>query len=339
MLKILIEKHIIDGQPVGSRTLSRGSGLELSPATVRNVMADLEEMGFLQSPHTSAGRVPTVRGYRFFVDTLLSGPLPQDQMVEQLLRSQLRSDQNVGDLVQSASTVLSSFTQLASIVTLPKHDTLVLRHVEFLPLSEQRVLAILVINEQEVQNRIVLTERDYSQAELQQAANFLNEQFAGRDIAQVRAELLAQMQADRQSMNDLMNLVIDVADKAFESEQRQPNEDFVVDGQTNLIGVAELSDLEKLRQLFDAFNRKRDMLHLFDQSMSANGVQIFIGSESGYDVLDECSVVTAPYTVDGKALGVLGVIGPTRMAYDRVIPIVEVTAKLLASILALNSRH
>ena len=233
--------------------------------------------------------------------------------IEQALQPQIDPDKNLNELMQSVSSMLSEFTQLAGVVMMPRHNVSTLRHVEFLPLSEQRVLAILVINGQEVQNRIIHTQRDYSQAELQQAANFLNEQFCGRAT------------------------VIEMADKTFKTDDNQSaTSDFIVEGQTNLMGVAELSNLEKLRQLFEAFNRKRDILHLLDQCMGAQGVQIFIGEESGYDVLDECSVVTAPYEVNGQILGVLGVIGPTRMAYGRVIPIVDVTAKLLAS--ALNSR-
>ena len=312
LLKALVERYISDRQRIGSRTLSRDSGLDLSPATVRNVMADLEELGFLTSPHTSAGRIPTARGYRLFVDSLLLGTLDK-HAIEQALQPQIDPDKNLNELMQSVSSMLSEFTQLAGVVMMPRHNVSTLRHVEFLPLSEQRVLAILVINGQEVQNRIIHTQRDYSQAELQQAANFLNEQFCGRAT------------------------VIEMADKTFKTDDNQSaTSDFIVEGQTNLMGVAELSNLEKLRQLFEAFNRKRDILHLLDQCMGAQGVQIFIGEESGYDVLDECSVVTAPYEVNGQILGVLGVIGPTRMAYGRVIPIVDVTAKLLAS--ALNSR-
>ena len=220
---------------------------------------------------------------------------------------------------------------------LPRRNVLTLRHVEFLVLSEKRVLVILVINEQEVQNRIIHTQRNYSQTELQQAANLLNEHFVGHDLQHMREELLRQMEEDRASMNDIMTTAIEVANQIFEPKMDGTDNDYVLDGETNLMGVAELSDMEKLRQLFEAFNQKSDILHLLDQCMHAQGVQIFIGEESGYDVLDECSVVTAPYTVENRVLGVLGVIGPTRMAYDRVIPIVDVTAKLLASVL--NSRN
>lgn len=335
LLRVLIERYISDGQPIGSRTLSRDSGLDLSAATVRNVMADLEELGFLRSPHTSAGRVPTVHGYRFFVDSLLRlEPLDNQEIAD--LKSGLNAESDTSTLMQSVSSMLSSFTHMAGVVTLPRRNVLTLRHVEFLGLSNRRVLAILVINEEEVQNRILYVQRDYSEAELQQVTNYLNDKLVGSDVHRARERLLKEMEADRASMNDLMETVIEMADKTFELEDAD-KDDYVLEGETNLIGVAELSDMDKLRQLFDAFDRKRDILHLLDQCMKAQGIQIVIGEESGYDVLDECSLVTAPYAVDGKTLGVLGVIGPTRMAYERVIPIVDVTAKLLAS--TLNSRN
>ncbi len=334
LLKVLIERYIRDGQPVGSRTLVRDAGLELSPATVRNVMAELEEMGYLRAPHTSAGRIPTARGYRFFVDSLLHvKPLHSPEV--ELLWQQLDPDQPTTGLVQSVSSLLSGITQMAGVVMVPRRDTLTLRQVEFLPLADHQVLAILVVNERQVQNRIIHTQRTYTTAELQQASNYLNAQFAGKDIKQVRKGLLRDLRRTCATMNRMMQVVIEMADQAFQQEPSM--EDYVLAGQTNLMGFAELADMERLRQLFEAFNRKQDILHLFDQCMNAQGVQIFIGEESGFDVLDVCSVVTAPYSVEGKVLGVLGVIGPTRMAYRRVIPIVDVTAKLLSA--ALNFRH
>ena len=334
LLKVLIERYISSGQPVGSRVLSRDSGLDLSPATIRNVMADLEDLGFLYAPHTSAGRVPTARGYRFFVDSLIQVQPLRDQEVE-ALRSQLNPDQNTPELLQSVSSLLSGITHLAGVVMLPRRDSLTLRHVEFLPLSDKRVLAILVVNEHEVQNRIIHTERSYTTVDLQQAANYLNAEFAGKDIYQVRGDLLKDMRRTRETMDRIMQAVIEMADKAFEADD-VAKEDYVLAGQTNLMGFAELSDVDKLRQLFEAFNRKRDILLLFDQCLKARGVQIFIGEEAGFDVLDGCSIVTASYS-EGEVLGVVGVIGPTRMAYDKVIPVVDVTAKLLAS--TLNSRN
>ncbi len=335
LFRVLVERHISDGQPIGSRTLSRDSGLDLSPATVRNVMADLEELGFIRSPHTSAGRVPTVRGYRFFVDSLLRVRQLSDQEVDGL-RRHFEQAGNLAELMHSVSAMLSDVTRLAGVVMLPRHNVQTLRHVEFLPLSDRRVLAILVLNEHEVQNRIVRVDDEISAADLQQAANFLNQHCAGKDLLQVRQSLLGELQATRESMNELMETAIDMADKVFQDGPID-TEDYVLEGETNLMGFAELANMDKLRSLFDAFNRKRDILHLLDRCIHARGVQIFIGEESGYQPLDECSVVTAPYTVEGQVLGVLGVIGPTRMAYERIIPIVEISAKLLAS--ALNSRN
>lgn len=333
MLRALIERFVVDGQPVGSRTLARDAGLKLSPATIRNVMSDLEELGFVASPHTSAGRVPTVQGYRFFVDTLLSVK-PLDQQAIDQLRAELDVEQAPKDLVESASGMLSAITQLAGIVTLPRRDHPLFKRVEFLPLSENRVLAILVSGKDEVQNRILKTERTCSAAELQQASNYLNQLFSGKDLDAVRATLLHEMQQTRSDMNEMMMTAISMADQVLE---KNADEDFVMAGQTNLMGFHELCDVEKLRLLFDAFNEKRDILHLLDQCVHGEGIQIFIGDESGYKMLDECSMVTAPYTVDGQVLGVLGVIGPTRMAYERVIPIVDATARLLGA--ALNTKE
>ena len=337
LLKALVEHYIREGQPVGSRTLARVTGMELGPATIRNVMADLEDMGFVRSPHTSAGRIPTVSGYRFFVDSLLTVKALEQGVIEDL-RAQLDPDKDIRALVESASALLSDVTRMAGLVTIPKREQLSLRQVEFLPLSDHRVLAVLVINEREVQNRVIHTERHYSVSELQQATNYLNAQISGRDLIGTRNALLQEMHDVRETMNTMMLAAVEMAEKAFsDSADSADGGNYVLAGQTHLMEFAELSNVDKLRQLFEAFNRKRDILHLLDQCLNAQGVQIFIGEESGYDVLDECSVVTAPYTVDGKVLGVLGVIGPTRMDYERVIPIVDVTARLLGA--ALNPRN
>ena len=336
LLRVLIERYIRDGEPVGSRTLARDAVMDLSPATIRNVMSDLEDMGFVKAPHTSAGRMPTVQGYRFFVDSLLTVQ-PLDGRDMQRLRAELNLDLERKDLVDRASKLLSGITQLAGVVMLPKRKQAALRRIDFLPLSDSRVLVILVINEREVQNRIIHTDRTYSPSELEAAANFLNEQFGGKDIAAVREKIIRDMQSTREDMNRMMLAAVDVAQRVFESDDLDDPEDVVVAGQTNLMGFRELGEVEKLRHLFEAFNQKREILHLLDQCVNADGVQIFIGEESGYTVLDECSVVTAPYSVDGRIVGVLGVIGPTRMAYDRVIPIVDTTARLLGA--ALNPRE
>lgn len=331
LLKNLVERYIRDGQPVGSRTLSRESSMVLSPATIRNVMADLEDLGFIHAPHTSAGRVPTIRGYRLFVDSLLTIK-PLNKNVISALQQQIGSNSDPDKLLASATRQLSDVTSMAGVVMLPRREQLSLRQVEFLPLSHNRVLVILVVNEREVQNRIIQTQRGYSAAELQQIANYLNQLCAGRELRHVRQTLLKEMDDTRSSMNQLMADAIQMAQQAFTEEEGQDG-DYLLAGQTNLMSYEDMGNLEKLRKLFDAFNRKRDILGLLDQSLHAEGVQIFIGEESGYEVLDECSVVASPYKVDGEVIGVLGVIGPTRMAYDRVIPLVDVTAQLLGATL------
>ena len=334
ILRALVAQYIRDGQPVGSRTLARLSGLNLSPATIRNVMADLEEYGFVAAPHTSAGRVPTAKGYRFFVDTLVKLQ-PLDAAEVNQLQNQLVGEAG-GDakmLAETASIALSRLTQMAGVVTLPRQKHATLRQVEFLPLSNQRVLAILVVNDHEVQNRVLFMDRPYSENELRQAANYLNEKFIGREIREVRSRILEELQATRETMNRLMVDAIAVAERAFDVDPDRS--EFVVRGETRLMEFEELSDVEKLRQLFEAFSAQREILHLLDRSIAADGVQIFIGEESGYRILDDCSVITAPYRIDEEIVGVLGVIGPTRMAYERVIPIVDITARLVGA--ALNS--
>jgi len=335
LLKALIESYIRDGQPVGSRTLSRDSGLSLSSATIRNVMADLEDLGLVASPHTSAGRIPTDKGYRLFVDTLLKlKPLHQEEIEE--IERRLTSDAvNGRSLVQTVSQMLSNVTHMAGLVTLPNPNYVALSQIEFIALSENRALAIMVMSNREVQNRVVQLDRYYSTEELRRAANYLNESFAGRSLPDVRAQLVGQLQETRQHMNQLMQDAIQMAQKVFDAKPDEGVE-YVIAGETNLMGFAELSNVDRLRRLFEAFNEKHDILRLLDSCLRAEGIQIFIGQESGYRILDDISVVTAPYTLNNRVVGVLGIIGPTRMAYERVIPIVDVTAKLLGS--ALNAR-
>jgi heat-inducible transcriptional repressor len=332
LLKALIENYIRDGQPVGSRTLSRDSGLSLSSATIRNVMADLEDLGLVASPHTSAGRIPTDKGYRLFVDTLLKlKPLRQEEIEE--IERHLRSDAANGrSLVQTVSQMLSNVTHMAGLVTLPNPNYVALSQIEFIALSENRALAIMVMSNREVQNRVVQLDRYYSTEELRRAANYLNEAFAGRSLPDVRTQLVGQLQETRQHMNQLMQDAIQMAQKVFNAKPDEGVE-YVIAGETNLMGFAELSNVDRLRRLFEAFNEKHDILRLLDSCLRADGIQIFIGQESGYRILDDISVVTAPYTLDNRVVGVLGIIGPTRMAYERVIPIVDVTAKLLGSVL------
>ena len=335
LLKALIENYIRDGQPVGSRTLSRDSGLSLSSATIRNVMADLEDLGLVASPHTSAGRIPTDKGYRLFVDTLLKlKPLRQEEIEE--IERRLRSDAvNGRSLVQTVSQMLSNVTHMAGLVTLPNPHYVALSQIEFIALSENRALAIMVMSNREVQNRVVQLDRHYSTEELRRAANYLNEAFSGRSLPDVRAQLVGQLQETRKHMNQLMQDAIQMAQKVFDAKPDEGVE-YVIAGETNLMGFAELSNVDRLRRLFEAFNEKHDILRLLDSCLRAEGIQIFIGQESGYRILDDISVVAAPYSLDNRVVGVLGIIGPTRMAYERVIPIVDVTAKLLGS--ALNAR-
>jgi heat-inducible transcriptional repressor len=331
LLKVLIQRFIRDGQPVGSRTLSRDSGLDLSPATIRNVMADLEELGFVSSPHTSAGKVPTPRGYRLFVDTLVRYKQPKGDDIRKLQAQFEKQFSDSDELLSAVSSLLSNITSMAGVVTIPRVHQATLRQIEFLPLSEKRVLAILVINDREVQNRILHIDREYTAAELQRAANYINENYAGTDLLQIRERLISDLETTRDSMNRAMHDIIAVAQAAM--HETTPKNQFLLAGETKLMDFAELSDLDTLRRLFEAFSRKRFMLDLLDRSINAKGVQIFIGDESGFQILDNCSVVTAPYNVDDDTIGVLGVIGPTRMAYDRVVPIVAVTARLLGTAL------
>lgn len=333
LLRVLIQRYIKDGQPVGSRTLSKDSGLALSPATIRNVMSDLEDLGLVSAPHTSAGRIPTSQGYRMFVDTLVRYRQPGEGDIDALRTQIRRQSDDAGSLVSSVSSVLSEFTHLAGVVTIPRGQHAALRQIEFLPLSENRILAILVINDREVQNRILQVDREYSESELQQAANFINQHYAGIEMIQVRQRILSDLEDARLNMNQAMHDIIEVAQSAMEGNDEADGE-FVLAGETNLMDFAELSDVDTLRRLFETFSRKRQMLDLLDRSINADGVQVFIGAESGYGMLDDCSVVTAPYQLDDETVGVLGVIGPTRMAYDRVVPIVDITARLLRSALS-----
>jgi heat-inducible transcriptional repressor len=336
LLKLLVEHYIRDGQPVGSRTLSRDLGMSLSAATIRNVMADLEELGFVTSPHTSAGRVPTNKGYRFFVDTLLKLEPLEEEKVAAIHSRLAENAEDPKALVAAASQLLSSITRLAGVVTLPRQSHAALSQIEFMPLSDNRVLAILVVNGREVQNRILHLDRYYSPDELRRASNYLNQAFGGKELNELRTHLLNQLKETREHLNQMMLDAIRLAQQAVTPAGTGSRMEYVMAGETNLMGFAELSNVEKLRRLFEAFTQQRDILHLLDQSLKAEGVQIFIGQESGYTILDDCSIVTAPYTLDQEVVGVLGVIGPTRMAYERVIPIVDITARLLGS--ALNSR-
>jgi len=328
LLKTLVERYIAEGQPVGSRALSKHSGLDLSPASIRNVMADLEDLGFISSPHTSSGRIPTPRGYRVFVDTLLTVK-PLDILEINQLEGQLHAD-NRQKLVTSASQVLADLTRFAGVVMTPRRSG-GFRHIEFVKLSETRVLLILVTPDGDVQNRILFTDRPYKPSELVEAANILNQNFAGLTFEETRKRLHEDLKQLREDMTGLMAKALDVGSQAM----TEAADDVVISGEGRLLDVHDLSsDMQRLRGLFDLFERKTGLLQLLDISNRAHGVQIFIGGESGLVSLDECSVVTAPYEVDGKIVGTVGVIGPTRMAYERVIPIVDITARLLSSALS-----
>ena len=333
LLKILVERYISDGQPVGSRSLSKDSELKLSPATIRNVMADLEEMGLVSSPHTSAGRVPTVSGYRLFVDSLLTvKPLNANEIEH--LKTGLFAQPDTEDRIAIASKLLADLTKMAGVVMLPRREIACFRHIEFLPLSHNRILVIFVTNEQEVHNKIIHTSKTFSAAELQQAANYLNEIYCGRSIDEIRGAMLKELQDDQAHINQGMMEAIKIASDALQADKKR--EDYVLTGETNLMGFSELADHDRLRNLFEAFSQKQGVIHLLDQCLTADGVQIFIGEESGYQAFDHCSLVTSAYSISDEVVGVLGVIGPTRMAYEKIIPFVDITAKLLGA--ALNPK-
>jgi heat-inducible transcriptional repressor len=333
LLKVLVQRYIRDGEPVGSRTLARDSGLDLSPASIRNVLADLEALGLIAAPHTSAGRVPTPKGYRFFVDTLLTFRPPERDAVRRV-EIGLRDDGAPAvQLAGVASTLLSELTQLAGVVTVPKREHAAWRQIELMPLGGPRVLAILVFQDGEVQNKVFELERPLSAEALARIAAQLNTTFAGRDLQEIRGKLLAEMQQARATMNEQMLAAIGMAERMFAS----PGEQVLLAGEKHLLDFAATGSVDKLRRLFEAFEQKREILGVLDRCVAAEGVQIFIGEESGYRALDECSMVTAPYSAEGRVVGVLGVIGPTRMAYDRVVPIVDLTARLMTA--TLNSRR
>jgi len=327
LLKVLIERYIAEGEPVGSRALSRFSTLELSPATIRNVMADLEEMGFVTSPHTSAGRVPTPKGYRLFVDTLLT-VRPMEEVERRQLEEQLAPD-DPHRVVAAASQILSDLTHFAGIVVAPRRRGAMLRHVEFFALSERRVLLIIVASDGEVQNRVLVTDRHYSPGQLTETANFINQHYAGIEFDQLRGRVKSELIDLHRDISALMQAAIQAGGDAMRAEE------VVISGGRNLLAVDDISaNREQLRRLFELFETKTKLLDLLEQTEHAQGVKIFIGGESQLVPLDECSIVTAPYEVDGQVVGTVGVIGPTRMAYERVIPIVDVTARLVSSALS-----
>nr|WP_315192267.1 heat-inducible transcriptional repressor HrcA [uncultured Albidiferax sp.] len=323
LMKALVERYIADGQPIGSRTLSKASGLDLSPATIRNVMSDLEEMGLIVSPHTSAGRIPTARGYRLFVDTMLTaqpGPLVPPKLVAEQPQK----------VIVNAANLLSSLSQFVGVVMAPRR-TSVFRHIEFLRLSDKRFLVIIVSPEGDVQNRVIFTEVDYTSSQLVEAANYLNGHYAGLSIEQVRERLKNEVETLRGEIASLMQAAVNASSDALTREQ----DEVVISGERNLLAVSDFSsDMGHLRRAFDLFEQKTQIMRLLDISSQAEGVRIYIGGESQVVPFEELSIVSAPYEVDGQIVGTLGVIGPTRMAYDRMIQIVDITSKLVSNALS-----
>lgn len=334
LLRTLIAQHIRDGEPVGSRTLARQSGLDVSPATIRNIMADLEEIGLLTAPHTSSGRIPTVQGYRVFVDSLLQmQPLPEQEVCQ--LRAGMTQGAGTQTLLSNASELLSAMSQFVGVVTVPQRSQFTFRMIDFVALEGSRVLVILVFTDNEVQNRIISTRRIYSPAELEQTANYLNAHFAGRPLSDIRAILLRELRETRSEMERVLSAAIEISEQTLGDSDNSfaSTDDMLLTGQTRLMGLQELSDIDRLRELFEAFSRKREILALLERCTQATGMRVFIGEESGLAPLEGCTVITAPYGAQGRVLGVLGVIGPTRMAYERVIPMVQATADLLGAAL------
>ncbi len=325
LLKALVERYIADGQPIGSRTLSRASGLELSPATIRNVMSDLEELGLIASPHTSAGRIPTTRGYRLFVDTMLT--TQREHLAPQILAAE--QPQKV---ISNAALLLSNLSQFVGVVIAPRR-TSVFRHIEFLRLSEKRYLVIIVSPDGDVQNRVIFTEADFSPSQLLEASNFLNANYAGMAIEQVRERLKTEVDQLRGEIANLMQTAVQVSSEVLSQEQ----DEVVIAGERNLLSVSDFStDMGQLRRAFDLFEQKTQLMRLLDTSSKAEGVRIYIGGESHVVPIEDLSVVSAPYEVDGLVVGTLAVIGPTRMHYDRMIQIVDITSKLVSNALSHN---
>ena len=327
ILSAIIDNYIEEGTPIGSKKLSTYNRFNLSSATIRNVMSDLEDLGFIASPHTSAGRIPTSKGYRFFIDRLLEFQPVDSNEFASIKNTVSQTKSSNKDLATNVSTILSAITQLAGIVTVPKKHKSTLKEIDFIPLSEQRVLAIVVINDSEVENKILQMKRNYSRDELQISANYLNQNYVGRSFEYIKNDLLTKLKETSALANSLMNNIINIADELLINQNK---DEYVVTGKNQLLDFEELSDINRLKDLFDAFNEQQQLLQLLDKSMSTSNIQIFIGQESGYRIFDNCTLITAPYTNEMGSVGVLGVIGPTRIAYQRVIPIVDVTAKLLS---------
>ncbi len=329
LLKVLVEEYIRAGHPVSSKRLAEVSGLNVSPATIRNIMAELEAQGYIRAPHTSAGRVPTLKGYRLFVHRLVTVQPLQESLVARLREELIGAEPQ--ELLDRAGQLLSQITHLTGLVTLPRREHLALRHVEFLPLSDSRVLAILVLNEQEVQNRIFQTRRAYTADELQRAANFINARFAGVPLEQLRVRLLEELERSRAELGALIDDLARVSQRLFTPVE---SEGLRVSGQANLLEFRDLTeDIDRLKRLFASLNEQHEMLEVLDRCLDAEGVQVFVGAEAGCEALADVSLITSSYRVDDEVVGVLGVIGPTRIPYDEVIPVVDITARLVSAAL------
>lgn len=335
LLMALVERHIRDGQPVGSKAIADSGALTVGPATIRNIMAELEGMGVLASPHTSAGRVPTELGYRLYVDALLKTNMKNAEDLSPLredLHHLIQPDQSPAEIYNRASQALAELTRMAGVVAMPKRSVTTLRQVEFLPLSERRVLVVLVVNRAEVQNRIIHTDKEYTEQELRQAANYINQHYSGQHVGDIKSALVKALRSEKAHMSHLLATSVDVAEKALDAP-KESSGDYVLAGETNLLDMAEGDNMLRMRELFEAFSQKYDILHLLERSVSAEGVQIFIGREAGIQVFEDYSLVSSPYAMEDGSVGVLAVVGPTRMNYEKVIPTVDITARLLSKAL------
>ncbi|WMS86342.1 heat-inducible transcriptional repressor HrcA [Pleionea litopenaei] len=331
LMKVLVEQYLTTGQPIGSSTLAKLSELAVSPATIRNVMGELEQQGFVESPHTSAGRVPTDQGFRLFVDHLLTVQPPQPEQVAEIAR-QFAPAQTTQEMLSNTSRMLSELTSMAGLVKLPSRKITRIKHIEFMPLTEKRILVVLVLDDHEVQNRVIYSERRFTPAQLVAATNYVNQHLAGRDLESARRTLLETMKTEKETLNDMMQLAIELANASLSTSSTA--DDYHLSGDKNLLDMVNSEgELSRLKALFNAFQQKQEVLALLNKAIAAEGVQIFIGEECASEGLSSCSVVTAPYKMEGEPVGVLAVVGPTRMFYDRVIPIVDITAKLLSSAL------
>ena len=335
LMKSLIESYVKQGTPIGSQALLRSSHLTVSPATVRNIMADLERQGLVLSPHTSAGRIPTTQGLRIFVDRIIKVKSLKSEVVAHV-KQHLNPNQEKKALLGNASNLLSDMTKMASLVQIPNAPVNRLQHIDFVPLSDQRLLVVMVLENDEIQNRVISVDRTYQRDELTHMSNYLNKQLVGKDIHSARQELFGEMLKEKKQLDIVLQRAIDFAEQGFEKSSgliSQPDDTFHLSGQTNLVSMASHGQLDNIEQIFGAFKQKQQIMSLLDRSLAADGVKIFIGEESGSAGLKGCSVVTAPYKQQGEPVGVLAVVGPTRMQYDKVIPIVDITAKMLSSAL------